>query len=195
MLVRAILSSLAVALVVSACGAAEPAATTTETPATQARTATPTVRPTVQAVAEVTAVPTDEPTTEPTAKPTPTAKPPKIEYAKLSDRAWKKLVKAPDNYVAKAYRVWACISQFDAATGLDTFRGQASNKKRTYWYTDGANALFTGDEDKLDEFVEGDVVSMNVLVLGSFTYDTQVGGSTTVPWFSVEKITRKGDCD
>lgn len=58
-----------------------------------------------------------------------------------------------------------------------------------------ASALFTGDEDTLDEFVDDDVVSMNVIVLGSLTYDTQVGGSTTVPLFSVEKITRKGSCD
>ena len=35
---------------------------------------------------------------------------------------------------------------------------------------------------------------MNVVVLGSYSYDTQVGGNTTVPQFQVNKITRKGSC-
>lgn len=35
---------------------------------------------------------------------------------------------------------------------------------------------------------------MNVTVLGSYSYDTQVGGNTTVPSFIIAKVTRKGDC-
>ena len=36
---------------------------------------------------------------------------------------------------------------------------------------------------------------MNVTSLGSFTYDTQIGGNTTGPLFNIEKITRaKGSC-
>ncbi len=35
---------------------------------------------------------------------------------------------------------------------------------------------------------------MNVTSIGSFTYETQIGGETTVPWFTIEKITRKGSC-
>jgi hypothetical protein len=104
-------------------------------------------------------------------------------------------VKAPDDYIGRTYQVWACVTQFDAATGPDTFRGEASNKKREYWFLDGENALFTGDVRQLDDIVQDDVVVMNVSSLGSFTYDTQIGGATTVPWFSVAKITRKGSCD
>jgi hypothetical protein len=58
-------------------------------------------------------------------------------------------VKAPDKYTGGHYVVWACVTQFDAATGSDSFRGQASYKKLTYWYSDGDNALFNGDEDAL----------------------------------------------
>jgi hypothetical protein len=149
----------------------------------------------------VTPVPTAEPTPEPTAEPTPepTAEPtpvptPRLTYAKLSSRAWAKLVKAPDNYIGKGYQIWACISQFDAATGLDSFRGQASYHKLTYWYTDGANTIFTGDESRLSDFVQDDVVVMNVIGAGSYSYDTQAGGNTTVPAFLISKITRKGSC-
>jgi hypothetical protein len=158
-----------------------------------------TYRPTTAAAP--TDTPTPEPTREPTPEPTPdptpapTPKPTKVEYKKLSDRSWAKLVKAPDDYIGRTYQVWACVTQFDAATGPDTFRGEASNKKREYWFLDAENALFTGEVRQLDDVVQDDVVVMNVSSLGSFTYDTQIGGETTVPWFSVAKITRKGSCD
>jgi hypothetical protein len=155
--------------------------------------------PTASATPEPTPTPTPDPTPTPTPDPTPAPTPdptPKpVEYKKLSNRSWQKLVKAPDKYIGRTYQVWACITQFDAATGEDTFRGEASNKKRTYWFLDGDNALFTGSEAQLAEFVQDDVVAMRVTTLGSFSYDTQIGGNTTVPWFSVDRISRKGSCD
>ena len=140
--------------------------------------------------------PTAEPTPEPTAEPTPvpTAKPTPVAYNQLSDRTWQLLVKAPDKFTGRTYQLWACIYQFDAATGADSFLGQASNKQLEYWWTDGENAAFTGNENSLAAFVEDDVVLMNVTSLGSFSYDTQAGGNTTVPMFMVEKIRRKGSC-
>jgi hypothetical protein len=138
-----------------------------------------------------TPVPTPRPTPVPTPKPTPTPAP---VFAKLSSRTWALLVKDPDKYIGDAYQVWACITQFDAATGSDTFRGQGSYAKQAYWYSNGDNALFSGDEDQLAEFVEDDVVLMNVIVLGSIDYDTQIGGNTTAPAFLVDKITNKGSC-
>jgi hypothetical protein len=103
-------------------------------------------------------------------------------------------VKAPDNYTGKTYQVWACITQFDAATGTDSFRGQASYGNQEFWYTDGDNAFFAGDEAALDDYVADDVAFMSVVVLGSYTYDTQIGGSTTVPWFEITHIAHKGSC-
>ena len=127
--------------------------------------------------------------------PPPTPPPPTPKsYATMSDRDWALLVKAPDDYTGRAIQMWACITQFDAATGTDTFRGQANNLQIEYWYSDGDNALFTGTTSQLAPFVQDDVVYLKVVVLGSYTYDTQIGGSTTVPWFSVDEITNKGSC-
>lgn len=156
----------------------------TYAPATAAATDAPTPEPT--------AAPTPKPTPGPTAKPTP--KPTPVEYKTLSLRSWRKVVKAPDDYIGRTYQVWGCIWQFDAATGPEAFLAQAAPKRVDYWYSDGENASFTGDADRLSDFVEGDIVVMNVTVLGSYSYDTQVGGNTTVPSFLVTKITRKGDC-
>src|SRR5439155_6300094 len=138
----------------------------------------------------VTPVPTPQPTPEPTPEPTiaPTT------YAKLSSRGWSQLVKAPDNYTGRGYLVWACVSQFDAATGTDSFRAQASYANQDYWYSDGDNALFSGTTGQLADFVQDDVVYMKVISAGSFSYDTQIGGNTTAPLFEITSISRKGSC-
>ena len=142
-------------------------------------------------VAEVTPEPVAAVTPAPTAAPTVAP----VSYKKLSDRNWKKLVKAPDNFIGRTYQIWACIWQFDAATGEDAFLGNASYKKQEYWNLYGENASFTGDADRLADFVEGDAVVMNVVSAGSYSYDTQAGGNTTVPAFEIVKITRKGSCE
>jgi len=132
---------------------------------------------------------------KPTPTPAPTPPPTPKAYVQLTAREWAQLVKTPDAYLGNAYKVWGCITQFDAATGPDNFRAQASYANQTYWYSDADNVLFTGDEAALAEFVKDDVVSMNVVSLGSFSYDTQIGGNTTVPFFEVEGITRQGSCE
>jgi hypothetical protein len=116
-------------------------------------------------------------------------------FADLNDRSWAKVAKSPDDYIGQGYRLWACVTQFDSATGSDTFRADAANKnlKDEYWL-DGVNVLFTGASSELSDVVEDDVVQVNVLVLGSLNYDTQIGGETTVPLFEVLHISHKGSC-
>jgi len=129
----------------------------------------------------------------------PTARPPAqaagSQHEKLGDRAWAQVVKDPDAHVGERLQAWACITQFDAATGSDSFRGDASNKKLGEYEWFGAdNALFSGTEAQVRRFVEDDVVAMDVTVLGSLTYDTQIGGSMTAPVFQVDAIKRAGSC-
>jgi hypothetical protein len=159
----------------------------------------PAIVASVEGASQGQGIATPSPSATPTAtpKPTPkaTKKPKPIPYKTLSKRAWQRLIKAPDRYSGKRYRMWACITQFDAATGEDSFRGQASYKKQPYWYSDGDNALFTGNANRLDSFVQDDIVWLQVESLGSFSYGTQIGGNTTVPLFSVDRIKRvKGSC-
>ena len=139
-------------------------------------------------------LPTIVPTVEPTPEPTPEVTPAPIVYASLTSRQWAKVMKDPDAYLGSTYKVWACITQFDAATGADSFRAQGSYRNETYWYTNGTNVLFTGNEDALADYVANDVVFMRVTSLGSSTYQTTLGGSTTVPLFEVDTIQAKGSC-
>lgn len=181
------------------CGStAAPSVQTAAQPTPQIIYVTP--APTAPAASPAAAAPTASakatpaPTPKPTPKPTPAPTPKPVSYKTVSSRTWSLIVKAPDNYLGKTYQLWACITQFDAATGLDSFRGNASYRKESYWYTDAVNTYFTGSAARLADFVQDDIVLMNVTSLGSFSYDTQNGGNTTVPLFQVEKISRKGSC-
>lgn len=141
-----------------------------------------------------TTVPTQPVTAAPTIKPTPVVTLAPVTYTKLTSRTWALIVKNPDAYIGDTYQVWACITQFDAATGPDGFRGQGSYTNLDYWYLDGDNAIFTGDADQLAAFVQDDVVYMHVTVGGAYSYDTQIGGNTTAPSFEIDAISRKGSC-
>jgi hypothetical protein len=50
------------------------------------------------------------------------------------------------------------------------------------------NSFLSGEESQLTKLVEGDCFTAKVTVLGSFSYDTQSGGNTTVPLFQVDSI-------
>jgi len=131
------------------------------------------------------------PTQAATPQPTPTPQP--VGYRELTNRQWAQLVKAPDDHAGDRVVVWGCITQFDAATGPDQFRANATNKRLRYWYQ-GDNSYFAGTGSQLAEFVADDVVRMNVTVLGAYTYETTQGGYITVPSFEVDAIERRGGC-
>jgi hypothetical protein len=138
--------------------------------------------------------PTPAPTPIPTASPAPTPAPTPLSYSSLNARDWALVMKDPGAYIGKALSVWGCITQFDAATGTARFLGRSSPAKLTYWYSDGHSAFFNGDKALLAPFVKGDVVVMDLVVLGAYSYDTQAGGNTTVPNFRIATITNKGTC-
>jgi hypothetical protein len=51
--------------------------------------------------------------------------------------------------------------------------------------------FFTGSDALFADFVQDDVVLVGATGLGSYTYDTQIGGSTTVPLFEVDGISHQ----
>lgn len=121
-------------------------------------------------------------------KTTPAPKPKPVVYAKLTERQWKLIAKNPDNYIGKTYIVYGQVTQFDAATGTDAFRANVGGKNMTYSFEYDTNTLLQGDADRLDNLVEDDEFQAKVTVLGSFSYDTQIGGETTAPLLRVDSI-------
>lgn len=108
-----------------------------------------------------------------------------------SERQWAQIVKDPDAHKGEVYVVYAQIWQFDAATGTDHFNADAApTNTMSYGYFEGDSGWFGGGTKQLAPYVEDDVVVMTVQVKGSESYDTQAGGNTTVPSFTVLKIAR-----
>lgn len=180
--VLAAVAAIVTTLSLAACGTSTPSAT-------------PTV--TVTAQPEASTTPTPTPTTgtpTPTsAKPTPTKAP---SYKTLTARQWAKIAKDPDAYIGKTFIVYGEVTQFDSATGTDTFRADVAHKNTTtYGFFEGDNTMLTGYEDDLADVVEGDLFRAKVTVAGSYSYDTQVGGNTTVPMLVVDSIKVIGSTD
>jgi hypothetical protein len=117
-------------------------------------------------------------------------------YAAIGKRDLAKVFRDPDSYVGKKYVVYAEVTQFDSGTGTDQFRADVAHadlrsENSGYWL-DGENAMVSVGAADISDIVQDDIVKMYVEVAGSLTYDTTIGGSTTVPQFTVNIIKRIG---
>jgi hypothetical protein len=125
-------------------------------------------------------------------KPKPQPKP-KPAAHKVTERQWAKVVKNPDRYEGKRYIIYGEVNQFDSATGESNFLADTANRNTTsYGYFDGENSWMEGKASKLEDLIEGDVFKASVTVVGSYSYDTQMGGNTTVPELHVNSIKQVG---
>jgi hypothetical protein len=156
---------------------------------TSNQVASPQATVTVTATATVTAEPVVTAEPEPVvevAGPTPK----KSAHEQLTSRQLAKIVKNPAAYAGDDAIVYAEVFQFDAAIGLDAFLGNVLARdanEGNYWPSSQA-AWFNRGQANLDDVVEGDVVKVWATVGESFSYDTQAGGNTTVPVFTVNHI-------
>lgn len=139
--------------------------------------------------------PTPTPTQEP--EPTPTEEPEPVEadpsdYEKLTARELALITKDPDAHMGRQVQVYAHITQFDAATGDCIFRGNASQANMADTWDYEHNSMFMAETgigcEALSDFVGDDQVRVLATVLMSMSYDTQIGGSTTVPVYQIDGI-------
>jgi len=117
-------------------------------------------------------------------------------FSPIASRDFELLAKNPDAHAGEMYIIWGEVTQFDAATGMDIFRADTGATKSVIeygWRTDyDQNTMLTGDEGALADVIEGDCFEAKVTVSGSYSYDTQIGGNTTVPMFEVYAISVYG---
>ena len=158
-----------------------------ETEASTAPSSKPSTKPTTESPANppTTTKPASTPTSKPAAKSSPTA----TTYDKVSSREWKLIAKNPDAHVGETIVVYGTVTQFDSATGNEGFRANVDGKRHSESYEYETNTVLTGDADRLSDLVEDDAFSARVTVVGSYSYDTQIGGNTTVPQLRVDGIT------
>lgn len=110
-------------------------------------------------------------------------------YAEVGQRDWALVVKDPDSHAGERYVIYGNISQFDSATGPDAFLATTDGIRQSEWYEFEHNTLVSAaDASILADVVESDIVKMHVEVMSSFSYETQIGGNTTVPLVAVNII-------
>ncbi|WP_094289618.1 hypothetical protein [Mycobacterium lehmannii] len=121
---------------------------------------------------------------EPTARrPAPdTTRLDRSTYATVTQREFALMAKDPDAWAGRKIVVYGVITQFDSATGATSFRADTGPAPMMDVYDYDQNTVITAyDADMVTDFVEKDRVTMFVEVQGAMTYETQIGGSTTVP--------------
>lgn len=111
---------------------------------------------------------------------------------KVTKRELAQVVKKPDSNVGRNLIIYARVTQFDSATGPCTFRANVSHA-HVGKYDYEHNSIFNAGDgllncDVLDDVVQDDIIQVTAEVSGSLSYDTQIGGSTTVPEFQVVKL-------
>jgi hypothetical protein len=102
------------------------------------------------------------------------------------------MAKNPDSWTDRKIIVYGVVTQFDSATGTTAFRADTGPVPVTDPYDFDQNTFVTAHDSRMvSNIVEDDIVTMYVEVEGAYTYDTQIGGSTTAPSLLVNIIEPK----
>jgi hypothetical protein len=110
-------------------------------------------------------------------------------YKTIGARDYALLVKDPDAHIGEKYVVYGYVTQLDSATGTDTFRANTGSSTQSDWYNYDQNTVATAaDPGDFANVVNDDLVTLYVEVVGALSYDTQIGGNTTVPNLKVNII-------
>lgn len=153
---------------------------------------TPSSAPT-EATSEKPSEPPAEPSApaeEPSAPPASSGAPDQGSFVTMDERGWALIAKDPDANAGTNVVLFGTITQFDSATGNCAMlvKTSAVQKEMSYEYDQSVMAV-SGDWEAecptFDPLVEGDHVQLWATVTQSFSYDTQIGGNTTVPMVEV----------
>ena len=110
-------------------------------------------------------------------------------YAAIGKRDFALIAKDPDAHVGEKYVLYGAISQFDTNTGPNAFLARTDGEQHTYSYEYDENAFVQAENPSLlAKVVKGDLVKMYVQVVGSYSYDTQIGGHATATKVQVNII-------
>lgn len=111
-------------------------------------------------------------------------------FGTVDERTLALIAKEPDNHVGQNLIVYGSITQLDSATGPCGALISIAEAQKENSFDYGQNSYATAGDGEtecpvFDPLVEGDHVKLWVTVLGSLSYDTQIGGNTTVPAIEV----------
>ena len=118
-------------------------------------------------------------------------------YHALAPRDFALLVRDPDSHVGEKVVIYGKITQFDAATGKNEFRGDTGPLAPGEGDAYSQNTYLVAPVAALWRMsVEKDQLRMFAEVMRSYTYDTTTNGHITAPKFAVymvDNLTTSGD--
>lgn len=127
--------------------------------------------------------------------PSPSDEPEEVDlttFVTIDEAGWAQIAKDPDATAGNKVIVFAEVTQFDSATGSDTFRASVGAEQPAAEFELETNAVLYGDEAALTDVTLGDVLKVYAVVDGSVDYETMVGGATTAPMLRVAAIENVG---
>jgi hypothetical protein len=130
------------------------------------------------------------PTYSPPAAPTVAAAPavPSGPAREITSREWAKIAKSPDQHIGEHLVIYGRVTQFDSITGPSTFRANVDGDHHDQWYEYDTNTFLNASSSVLADVVQDDNFRAEVVVQGSYSYTTAMGGALTVPELTVTKI-------
>ena len=126
-----------------------------------------------------------------------------IERAEFLDSCTRisvdKILKNPDALRGDCVVLYGRIVQFDSNTGPCSFHADIARNRSTNWWDYDNRSTFGYKNNELSSALHGncpeldnidveDFIKVWATVLGSFTYDTSIGGSNTVPSFRIQQV-------
>ncbi|GAA3231638.1 DUF4190 domain-containing protein [Oerskovia jenensis] len=109
-------------------------------------------------------------------------------FTAVDAAAWAQIAKDPEAYVGDKIVLYAEVTQFDAATGSDSFRAGTGAEQPSSPFELDVNTLLSGDRSILADVTVGDVLKVHAIVEGATTYDTVMGGGMTAPVLEVAAV-------
>ena len=122
---------------------------------------------------------------------------PPLVFVDIDGRTWELIARDPDAHEGELIRIYGCLTQADSATGIDTVRANVDGEPHGDWFEYDVNTIISDVTlpNDLVNVVQGDLFVAEVTVAGSYSYDTQIGGSTTVPLLRLHSIAVTGHED
>lgn len=122
--------------------------------------------------------------TKPIVKPGP--------FKTINDRTWALIAKDPDAHKGEYYVIYGEVTQADTSTGNEVIRANVGGQLRepSYGYVDYPTNVLLGayNAEVLKNVVVNDLFRADVIVVGTFSYETVMGAKITVPLLYVNSI-------
>lgn len=117
------------------------------------------------------------------------------EFDEIDSARWEQIARDPDSLEGERIVVFAEVTQFDSATGRDTLRANTGAVQPAGEYELETNTIIVGSEDVVADVSQGDVLRVHAEVVGSTSYENQIGGETTAPVLAARAVEDVGYID